>query len=44
MLAGDDDVAKDSADEVDAADRLRVGGDNDGVLDGARDDDVEELA
>ena len=41
MLAGDDDPYE-SADEYDADDVLRVGGDSEGVRDGAREEEFDE--
>jgi hypothetical protein len=43
MLAGDDDPYE-SADEYDADDVLRVGGDSEGVRDGAREDEFDDEA
>lgn len=44
MLMGEYDDAYESADDCDADDWLRVGGDSDGVREGARDEPRDALA
>lgn len=43
-LAGDDDEPYESVDKIDAVDWLRVGGDSEGVREGAREDPFEDAA
>lgn len=42
MLAGEDEDVYESTDEYEADDWLRVGGDRDGVREGARDEPADE--
>ena len=43
MLDGEDDEAYESADDCEAEDPLRVGGDSEGVLDAALDEEFDEV-